>query len=111
MCADIPYRCLPDSIIDNKDYDYVVIPHHASDMVKSSYKKLETMSGIEYSFICVKDTETLGKTGVLVKDGDHFKSIDKMTNKEVYFTDDDKHSVFAYSCDLSKNNPPIIIPK
>ena len=111
MCADVPYRCLPDSIIDNKYYDYVVIPHHASDMVKSSYKKLETMSGIEYSFICVKDTETLGKTGVLVKDGDHFKSIDKMTNKEVYFTDDDKHSVFAYSCDLSKNDPPIIIPK
>lgn len=111
MCADVPYRCLPDAIIDNNAYDYVVIPHHASNMVKASYKKLKKMSGIEYSFICANGNDPLGRTTDLIKDGGHFDSIKRKTNKKVYFTDDDNHSVHAYSCDLRKNDPPIIIPK
>ena len=119
MCADIPYRCLPDSIIDGQTYEYVVIPHHASNMTKTSYKKLDKIKSIEYSFVCVDGDEALcnrknknnpNKTVPKVKDGDHYKYIDNKTSNNTYFTDDPKHSVVGYECSLDKKSPPCIIP-
>ena len=61
MCGDIPYDCLPDTIISGQNYEYVIIPHHASNMSDHSLHMLDTMSGIHYPIICVDGDEKLGK--------------------------------------------------
>ncbi len=111
MCGDIPYKCLPDSII-KKEYKYVVIPHHASNMSKQDYDKLDSITKIEYSFICVNGTEKLGSTGKNVNEGKRYKKhIFPKTTNNVFFTDNDQHDVFAYECQLDGSCPPKIIPK
>ena len=103
MCGDIPYNCLPDSILYGKDYKYVVIPHHASNMPKKSYLKLRHISNIEYPIICVNGNEELGKSGVTVEKGKHCDEIMIVSNGNLYFTDDDIHSLKRYECVLEKS--------
>lgn len=106
MCGDVPYNCLSDSIINNNEYEYVVIPHHASNMSDKSYNALNSIKKIKYPIICVNGTEELGKSGVSVEKGSHCSNIGSKSNQILYFTDDDTHAkVNAYICDLTGNNP------
>lgn len=104
MCGDVPYNCLSDSIINNNEYEYVVIPHHASNMNPRSYAALERMKSITYPIICVDNEELLGRTDVKVGDGDHCKKIKEKSGDKVYFTDDNTHSLKKYELDLSSQN-------
>lgn len=107
MCGDIPYDCLPDSIVKNNNYDYMVIPHHASNMSRKSYNSLRTISSIKHPIICVNGDEELGHTKVSVENGKHCDEIKKKSNSCLYFTDNDDHSMKGYVCDLKNVNPKI----
>ncbi len=116
MCGDIPYNCLPDSILYGKEYKYVVIPHHASNMHQDSYDALDTISSIEYSIICVNGNDNLqhkkpGKKTEKVINGTHCTYIKKKTTNPLCFTDDKKHSIGGYECVLIKSTPINKIPK
>ena len=106
MCGDIPYDCLPDSIVKNNNYDYMVIPHHASNMSQKSYNSLRNISSIKYPIICVNGKEELGRTNVLVENGEHCDEIRKKSSI-MYFTDNNTHSIKGYVCDLLNVNPKI----
>lgn len=106
MCGDIPYDCLPDSIVKNNKYDYMVIPHHASNMSQKSYNSLRNISSIKYPIICVNGKEELGRTNVLVENGEHCDEIRKKSSI-MFFTDNNTHSIKGYVCDLLNVNPKI----
>ena len=104
MCGDIPYDCLSDNIINDNVYEYVVIPHHASNMDQKSYDALAKINSIKYPIICVNNKEKLGRTGVKIKKGEHCKNIRKKSGNIVFFTDNNTHSLKQYKLNLSSRN-------
>ena len=110
MCGDVPYNCLSDSIINNNAYEYVVIPHHASNMNPQSYAALDSIKSITYPIICVDNKEMLGRTKVEVDNGKHCTNIKKKSSNKVFFTDDSTHSlVKKYELDLSSQNSLTVV--
>ena len=102
MCGDIPYDCLPDTIVNGQNYEYVIIPHHASNMSPRSLNALDSMNEIQYPIICADGDEELGKTKKKVKAGNHCTLISKKSHGQLFFTDDATHSkVTKYECNLS----------
>ena len=105
MCGDIPYNCLSDNIIVQNEYEYIVVPHYASNMSQDSYYALAKIKRINYPIIYVNNKDKLGKTNVDVDNGEHCQNIKKLSSNKVYFTDDDTHSlVNEYICDLTSIN-------